>query len=70
MATRSQASADHHILMRHRRRVEHAARIAAFADLIADGVELPDAARRLGQKPSWAVSTFAKMRREFGEQSI
>ena len=50
-------------------RQRHARNVNAFADLLADGIEPGEAARRLGFRESWGRSVLTQIRRGLGPQA-
>lgn len=53
--------------LNHRRR--HQRLVNAFADNLADGFSVKDAASMVGQKPSWGNNTLAHIKRGLGWQA-
>lgn len=57
------------LMMSRRARSSHARMVDRFADNLADGFSVKDAATMLGQKPSWGNAMLAHIRRGLGEQA-
>lgn len=56
--------------MSRRARAAHARMVDRFADKLADGFSVREAATMLGQKPSWGNAMLAHIRRGLGAQAI
>lgn len=50
-------------------RAAHAEKVDQFADMLAEGLSVPEASRRLGQHQSWGKNVLQAMRRRLGPQA-